>query len=433
MSAATALYMALRYLAHRKFATIVSVGAIALSLCFVIGVGAVNFALKRTAVEGAIRYPLVVGSQSASAVQLIFSTLFHLDKPTGTIPFEVYEALRNDRRVLAAFPLAMADSLANYPIVGTTGAFLEDLGAPPIAGGLTLSEAGDAVLGYEVARRLGLTVGATFHGTHGMVGDEGAHVHREFAYRVVGVLSPIGGPEDSAVYTPYETVWAMHADGHGRHDEKHEAEREHQPSRVAEEQDHAEREHEGHDRHHLGAGRLTGVLVRTANPVYTAQLEREWSLAPGAQGVDTGRTIRRLVSYLNRGERVAGIFSALALSVAVIMILVTLIMSLEQRRKEMALLRAVGAGRFTLALVVLFEALLLTLAGVAAGVALGHGAVWWGAGWIQGALGVGVEPWVFTSMELWGVAIALAAGQALGVVAWLWTYQLKLVEEIARE
>ena len=84
---AAAVLMALRYLAGRRFATLVSIGAIALSLLLVIGVGLVNFAIKKTAVEGAIRYPLIIGPEGVSAVQLIFSTVFHVDKPSGTIPF----------------------------------------------------------------------------------------------------------------------------------------------------------------------------------------------------------------------------------------------------------------------------------------------------------------------------------------------------------
>jgi putative ABC transport system permease protein len=408
--------LALRYLGGRRFATCVSVFAIALSVALVVAVGNVNFAVKKTAVEGSIRYPLIVGPEGASSTQLVFSTIFHVDKPTGTIPFGVYEGLARDRRVLAAYPLAVADSVESYPIVGTDSALLKDLGVGAAIGTLELAAVEDAVLGSEVAERTGLRLGDAFHGAHGMIGGEEAHLHEEIAYRVVGILNRADGPEDGAAYASYETVWKMHAGGHGEdhgaHGEDHGGEK---------------------DKYALGDGRLTAVLVRTANPVYTAALEREATLAPGTQGIDTGRAIRRMVGYLNKGERAVGLFGALALAVAVAMILVTLVMSLSARRRELALLRCLGVGRLTIASIVMVEALVITVTGAGLGVALGHLGVWWSERFIKDAMGVAVEPWIWTSMEATAITAALVAGQLLGLVSLLWTYRMNLIEEVSRD
>ncbi len=409
----TVVTVALRYLGARRFATWVSVLAIALSVLLVVAVGNINFAVKKTAVEGSIRYPLLVGPEGASSVQLVFSTIFHADKPVGTIPFSVYEQLKADRRAIAAYPIAMADSVESYPIVGTNGEFLADLGVGAAAGALDLSADGNAVLGSEVAAKTELKVGDTFHGTHGMVGGEDAHEHAEITYRVVGVLGRTDGPEDSAAYTSYTTVWKMHAGG--AHEE---GEGEHEP---------------GGDKYHLGAGALTAVLVRTANPVYTAMLEREATQSPGTQGVDTGRAIRRMVGYLNKGERAVELFGAFTLAVAVAMILVTLVMSLDARRKELALMRSLGIGRLTIASIIMVEALVITMSGALIGVAAGHGAVWWAQNLIQDAMGVAVEPWTWTAMETTAVVTALAAGQLLALVSLIWTYRMNLVEEVSRD
>jgi putative ABC transport system permease protein len=405
--------VAFRYLGARRFVTWVSVLSIALSVLLVVAMGNINFAVKKTAVEGSIRYPLLVGPEGASSAQLVFSTIFHVDKPTGTIPFSVYERLRDDRRAIAAYPLAMADSVESYPIVGTSDAFLEDLGVGAASGALALLNDGDAVLGSEVAARTGLRVGDAFRGTHGMVGGEDAHEHEEVTYRVVGILARTDGPEDGAAYTSYTTVWKMHAGGD--HDEE------------------GAEDHGGGDRYHLGEGRLTAVLVRTANPVYTAMLEREATESEGTQGVDTGRAIRHMVDYLNKGERAIEAFGAVTLAVAVAMILVTLVMSLAARRRELALMRSLGIGRFTIASIIMVEALVITLGGAALGVALGHLGVWWSEHLIQEALGVAVEPWTWTAMEGTAVASALAAGQLLALVSLVWTYRMNLVEEVARD
>jgi putative ABC transport system permease protein len=376
--------------------------AVALSLLLVVAVSLVNFAVKKTAVQGSVRYPLIVGPEGVSSVQLIFSTVFHIDKPTGTIGFDVYEQLAADRRVIAAYPMAVADSIASYPIVGTDEAYLVDLGAGMTAGTVDLSGRHHAVLGAEVALRTGLGVGDTFHSTHGMVGGDDAHEHGEHGYRVVGVLGATGGPEDAAAYCPLAAVWAMHADAHG-------------------------------DKYQLGEGQLTAVLVRTANPAYTAALEGELTLQSGTQGVDTGRAIRRLVTYLNQGERFVEAFSTVTLAVAVALILVTLVMSLSERRKELALLRCLGVGRGTIAAVVMVEALVITLGGGALGIGLGHVAVWWAEYPIRQSLGVVVEPWIWTSLETTAVVVTLCAGQLLALIAAAWTYRLNLVEEVARD
>ncbi|MBW2277694.1 MAG: ABC transporter permease [Deltaproteobacteria bacterium] len=420
--AGSVLLIGLRYLGNRKLATTVSMAAIALSVLLVVGVALVDFAVKKAAVEGSIRYPLIVGPEGSSSVQLIFSTIFHIDKPTGTIPFGVYESLARDERVISAYPIAVADSLMSYPIIGTDEPFLRDLGAGVAAGALDLSDHGNAVLGSEVATRAELAVGDEFEGSHGMIASEGAHVHDELTYRVVGILWPTGGPEDAAIYVPVGAVWEVHGDEH-----EGEAEGDH------EDEDGGSEEHHEEDKYQIGEGQLTAVLVRTSNPVNTGVLERELTLKRGLQAVDTGRAIRRLVSYLNKGERLIEVLGAVTMGIAVAMILVTLVMSLSERRKELALMRCLGVGRSTISLVVMVEALAITLVGAAIGDFLGHVAVWWAAWPIKGALGVTVEPWTITDLEGFAVLTALIAGQLLALISMLWTYRMNLVEEVARD
>ncbi len=436
MRTAAIVSIAFKYLGSRKLATSVSIAAIGLCLLLVVGISLVDFAIKKAAVEGAIRYPLIVGPEGASSVQLIFSTVFHLDKPVGTIPFSVYEELENDRRVAAAYPFAVADSVESYMVVGTSAAFLHDLGVGASDGVLDFKEKGSAVLGQEVAERTGLGVGDAFHGSHGLIAAEGAHTHDEITYSVVGILRSTGGPEDTAVYCSYEAVWLSHSGGDEEHHEGDHQDGEHHDEEHAHGESEEHGESDGHgesDKYQLGEGALTAVLVRTTNPVHTAMLEREYSLKHGTQAVDTGRAIRRLVSYVNKGERVIEAFLVVTLVIAMAMILVTLIMSLNDRRKELALLRSLGVGRATIALVVMIEALAITAAGALLGVGGGHVAIWWGQAYIQQAIGASVEPWVWTSLEGFAVLTALVSGQLLALIAMIWIYRMNLVEEVARD
>ncbi len=418
------LLLAWRYLGHRRFATVVSVLAVALSLTFVVGIGLLNFAVKKTAVEGAIRYPLVIGSENSSAVQMIMSTIFHVDQPMGKIHYRVYEEVSQDRRVIAAYPIGVADSVQNYPIIGTTEDFPRDFGVGCSAGRIDFSKLPQAVLGSEVGDKLGLKVGDRFTGVHGMVAAEDVLDHDQLVYEVTGILNPTGGPEDAAIYAGIKSVWFIH-DG-----ERAEALQEYKDALARGEKVQPPDDEDNFD---VFSGDVTAVLVKTKNPVYTAQLEREWSLKSGTQGVDTGKTVRRLVQYMNKGEQLVELFSTLILVVAVVMILVTLVMSINERRKELALMRSLGVGRMTISLVVMAEALFITLLGVALGVALGHAGVWWLENLLVRGMGIDVEPWVLTQLELSAVVITLVAGQLLALVAMVFTYRMNLVEEIARD
>ncbi len=447
------LLLAWRYLAHRRFATLVSVLAISVSLLFVVGVGVLNFAVKKTAVDSSIRYPLVIGPSGASGVQLILSTIFYIDKPSGTLPFSVYKELKEDKRVTGAYPIAVADTFMNIRIIGTNEEFLNNLGVGTRQGSTSLKELSNVVLGAATARRTGLELGDTFHGQHGMVGSMDAHEHKELTYKVTGILNPTGGPEDLAIYTNYESVWFIHKHHkhhHHKHKDQHEqhkAEAEHkdqhdQHHAEAEHKDQhdqhkAEAEHHGHDaktdKYTLSKERLTAVLVRTSNPAYTGTLEREYSLRDGTVAVDTGRSIREFVGHINKGEVFIEAVTTGMLIIALAMILVTLVMSLNERRRELALLRSLGVGRWTLSMAVMLETLLLTALGAVVGLLFGHGLAFAFKDSLQAIAGVEIEPFLVTSMEGLALLITLAAGQLLALVAMILTYRLNVVEEISRE
>ena len=175
------------------------------------------------------------------------------------------------------------------------------------------------------------------------------------------------------------------------------------------------------------------MLVKTSNPAATVALEREWSLAEGTQAVDTGRSVRRLMGYLDQGQRLVQAFAAFTLGLITLLIAVTLLMSLQARRRELALLRSLGVGRFTVAAVLVSEALALALGGAAAGLVVGHTAAWWSEALLLDGLGVRIEPFAVTELELQGLLLTVGAGLVLALVAAVSAYRVDLVEELARD
>jgi len=408
----------------RLFSTTVSVLAVATALAIVALTGIVSFAIAKQAFESGRKYPLIIAAEGASETQVILSTIFHIDKPRGKIPFETYEALKKDPRVTAAFPIAAADSVGVFPIIGTDAAFVKDFGTS-YRGDITLADPHDAVLGAAVARQLLFNIGAEFTGTHGMGGSaDEAQEHAGHTYVVKGILDPTGGPEDAAVYVSYRAVWAIHQ--HGEHHEK-------DPDHEAEEHDEHDEHHEKEtgDRYHLSDGMLTAVMARTGNPVQVFELQQEYS-RPGLTAVNTAGAVRSFQKYFNTAGLVAAFFAGVTLIIAAALILAITLMALDARRRELALLRILGIGRGTIALLVMLETLVVSLLGVILGVLLGHALPALFAAQIGSLIGAAIEPWHIGANELPALVGALLLGQLVAIIAMLRVYKMNLVEESAK-
>lgn len=423
----------------RLFATTVSVFAVAVALAVVAVTGIVSFAIAKQAFESGQKYPFIVAAEGASETQIILSTIFHIDKPRGKIPFETYETLKKDPRVTAAFPIAAADSLGVFPIIGTNGDFLKDLGAP-YRGDIALADSHDAVLGATVARQLLMNIGAEFTGTHGMGGSaDEAHEHAGHTYVVKGILDPTGGSEDAAVYTSYKAVWEIHGGkGHkGHKGHKGQEKEDHDPVHSVHEvhavqhADEQGEDHHAHDRYHLSDGMLTAVLARTGNPVQVFDLQQEYS-RPGLTAVNTAGAVRSFQKYFNTAGLVATFFAGLTLLIAAALILAITLMALDARRRELALLRILGIGRGTIALLIMLETLIVTVLGVVLGFLLGHGVPTLFAADISRLVGASIEPWHIGANEPAALIGALLLGQLVALIAMLRAYRMNLVEESAK-
>ena len=173
-------------------------------------------------------FTLIVGSQG-SANQLVLHTVFLQDKPIGNISYEEVEHLRADtERVKSAIPLAYGDNYQGFPIVGTEPGIFDIKPNPKAPNWLRLQSGErfdapyEAVIGHQAAEMAGLNIGDTFYSIHGHVAAGKAH--DEHAYTVVGILEPVGGPYDKAIFTDIESIWDSHhehGDTEHNHDDAH--------------------------------------------------------------------------------------------------------------------------------------------------------------------------------------------------------------------
>ena len=198
--------LAAAYLASRPLLTALNVAMLALGVATITFLLLVTHQAEERLARDAKPVDLVVGAKG-SPLQLILSTVFHADVPTGNIGLEESRAIAANPMVASATPLALGDSFRGHRIVGHRRLLPRALRREARAGPLFAGEM-EAVVGSEVARRHGLAVGAQLTGAHGLAAAGPAH--DDHPYRVVGILAPTGTVVDRLVLTSVESVWHVH-------------------------------------------------------------------------------------------------------------------------------------------------------------------------------------------------------------------------------
>jgi len=367
--------LAAAYLASRPLLTALNVTMLAL------GVATITFLLLVTSqaedrlTRDAKPVDLVVGAKG-SPLQLILSTVFHADVPTGNIDLAQAQAIRRNPMIASAIPLALGDSYRGHRIVGTETAYLDLYGAKLAQGALFTGEM-EAVVGAEVARRHGLAVGARLTGAHGLAASGPAH--EAHPYRVVGILAPSGTVVDRLVLTSVESVWHVH------------------------------------EEHASPRPEITALLVRYATPLAAAMLPRAINANTAMQAASPAYESARLLDLVGVGVETLQWFAVVLMASAALSLFVALTSALQERRYDLALLRTLGARPASLAVLTLAEGVTLLVAGVILGLALGHGATHALGLWLAGA-----GSWSLTGLA-WveGEAVLAAAVLAIGALTCL--------------
>jgi putative ABC transport system permease protein len=297
---------------------------------------------------------LVVGAKG-SPLQLVLSTVFQADIPTGNIPLAEAEALAANRQVRLAVQLALGDAVGAFRIVGTSPAYLTLYDAH-LADGRLWQKPMEAVLGASAAARLRLKPGDSFVGAHGLQGE--GHLHADHPYVVTGILAESGTVLDRLVLTAVDSVWEVH-EHHHHHDADHDDDDDGDGDGDAER-----------------AGReVTAVLIQYASPVAAISLPRHINLETPMQAASPGFEIARIYSLVGVG---LDAFRALAASLILtsgLSVFVALYERLRARRYDLAVMRLLGASRRQLLVTILLEGVLLAGAGAAFGLLLGHAGV----------------------------------------------------------
>lgn len=455
------LNLAWAYLRDRPLTTLLNILLLAIAVAMLVLLLQFGTQARDRFERDAQGIDLVVGAKG-SPLQLILSSVFHVDQPTGNIPVSSLDMLRRDPAVARVTPLALGDNFDGYRIVGTDQTFL-DLHNARIAQGKSFDLPMEAVMGATVAATTGATLGQQFIGSHGLEHDEENDTGHDHApFRVTGILAPTGGVIDRLILTSVESVWAVHGIGHDHdHDHDHDHKGEHEAGRgerhgVDEGHEHEDDVHSGeahqdhtgdadgdeheadHTAKHSETGtpdammtevqavspalqdrrselepELTALLVTYRNASgairIPSMINRQTEMQSAVPAVETARLLDLVGASLD-GLR---IFAWLLAFTGGLAVFVALLGMARNREGDLALLRVMGASRVQVFATVILEGLITAAIGAVVGWLAAHGLLAIAQRNFATLSDLGLTPWHPLASE----GLLILAVLAIGVLA----------------
>lgn len=393
----------LKNVRQRALSSTLTAFSIALGVGVVIAILTLQRQSRSTFEQSTFRYELIVGPKG-SALQLVLCTVFHMEDAPGTLPYETYVELKKDRRVKYAIPVAVgADSYQGFRIMGTTDGFFRDLGyeiegrsftfseehlAEAVKGGHAHHGTLEAVIGAAVARRTGLRVGSTFSALHGL--DESTSEAHEETWTVVGVLKETGTPVDRAIFINIESFFGV----------------------------------KGHE----ATGRISAIFVKTRGESASLMLRSELNRRDDVMAVSPAKVTTDLLDLIGKADDLLLAISILVILVAAVSIMVSIYNTMNDRRRSIAIMRAIGARRSTVLAIILLEAVFLCFVGGVGGLLLGHGLTAGAAAALKAEVGLSLSPWTFHVQELFVLGGLLVLGAIVGTVPAMKAYRTDIAD-----
>ncbi len=412
--------LALAYLRDRSLTTALNILLLGISVAMLVLLVQFGNQLSSRLDRDAQGVDLVVGAKG-SPLQLILSSIFHIDQLTGNIPLDSLEMLRRDPAVKAAIPLALGDNFDGYRIVGTDESYATFYGSE-VEQGKMFEKPMEAVLGAAVAKTTGAQLGQQFIGSHGLETEEGdGQAHDQTPFQTVGILAPTGTVVDRLILTSVESVWDVHGIDH-QHD--------HQPNAG---HDHG---HDTDDQVLSARGELqpelTAILVSYRNAAgairIPAMINRQTEMQAATPAVETAR----LLALFGAGIEGARIFAWILAATGGLAIFIALLNMARAREGDLALLRVMGASKAQVFGTILLEGLITAAAGATLGIAAAHAALFVASRSFQTLSDLGLSATQFLPAELGIIAAVLLIGIVAALIPAARIFRINLANTLAR-
>ncbi|MGB4072381.1 ABC transporter permease [Pseudomonas sp.] len=372
------LRLALASLGNRRFTAWLTVFAIALSVCLLLAVERVRTEARASFANTISGTDLIVGARSGS-VNLLLYSVFRIGNATNNIRWDSFEHLAAHRQVKWTIPISLGDSHRGYRVMGTSPAYFEHYRyarSQPLqlsSGRAFADDPFEVVLGAEVAQALNYQLDQELVLAHG-VATISLVKHDDKPFKVVGILKRTGTPVDRTLHISLAGMEALHVDWQNG-----------MPARGA-----AKVSAEQARAMDLQPKQITAVLLGLNSKIATFSLQREINQFRGEPllAILPGVALQELWSLMGTAEKALFVVSLFVVLTGLIGMLTAILTSLNERRREMAILRSVGARPWHIASLLIVEAFALALAGVLLGLLLLYLGIAGSQGYVQANYGL---------------------------------------------
>ncbi len=413
------LSLAWRSAWNRRFTLLLTAASIALSTVTLLGVERIRTDLRDGFVSAVSGVDLIVGARTGST-QLLLYSVFHLGAATHNIRWSSVQALEQQRGVAWVVPLSLGDSHRGFSVVGTTVGYFEHLRhgeQRPLAlqSGKVFDGLFDAVVGAEVAKQLGYRIGHNITLAHG-TGELQLADHADKPFKLVGILKPTGTPVDRTVHISLEAMEALHVGWFSGAP---------MPG--------ASRGTDAVSQLELAPKAVTAALVGLHNraAVFSVQKSVNNFADEPLMAILPGVALDELWEIFGTAEKALALMSGLVAATAMAGLVSVILAGLNERRRELAVLRAVGAGPRHILMLLGLEGLIVTVFGVVLGVAFMALALVGAGPWLQSAYGLTVHLSQPTPVQWVLLAGLVSAGWLASLIPGYLAYRISLADGLS--
>jgi putative ABC transport system permease protein len=403
-------------LLNRRVTAVLTVLAIALSVTLMLGVEKVRMGTKNGFLNTISGTDLIIGAR-ASPVQLLLYAVFRIGDATANITWQTVTDIKARPEVAWLVPISLGDNHKGFRVMGTTRGYFDHYKyrrQQPLefAEGSRFDDLYDAVLGHQVAATLGYRLGSKIVVAHGAGQVSFGNDHADKPFRVVGILQPTGTPVDRTVHVSMQAIEAIHVGWESG------------AAPRASNQTSAE------------AVRLLDLQPRSATALYVGLKSRMLAFSlqrwinnypeEAISAVLPGVAFGQLWRILGNLETALLVISAMVVFTAILGMVISVLGSLNERRREMAILRSIGARPAHIFGLLLTEAVVLVSVGTALGTATVYALLWTGQSAIEEATGLYLHLNVMTANEVYLLMYIMIGGLIAAVFPAMRAYYLSL-------
>lgn len=376
----------------------------------VLGVGIISLLLQlntliKDQMDNNLRgIDMVVGAKG-SPLQLILSSVYHIDSPTGNISLAEAETISNNRMVGSSIKILYGDNYKGFRIVGAEKKFIE-LYKGVIKEGKDWDNPYEVLVGSKVYEKLKINLGDELISSHGL--RETGQSHDEGTFKVVGLLKPSNSVIDQLIITSPQSVWDIH--------ETH---------------DHDENENEHEHEHEHDNREITAMLIKFKSPMNIIQFPRQINENTNLQAAVPSYEISRLFKLFGFGIETLSYLAYLIIIVSGFSLFINLFNSMRERKYEMALIRTLGASRFQLSTMIIFESLVLTISGFILGLLFSRFGVMFVSSLMEESINYNLNSLKILNEEYWLLGLSVLIGVVSSLIPAIQVYKMNISKILA--